>query len=315
MYGSWQIGRKSAAAYAEVALEAARRIREVDPDVRLIACGWENSYSWNATVLDTLAPHVDYLSLHLYIGRDDYLTCLAQPLLIEQLSRWHAGLARLVCRERGLSKTIPLAWDEWNVWFNEQTAPDGQEVYTLKDALAVAGCLNALLRCADVVTLANLAQLVNVIAPIYTDSQRLFRQTIYWPLWLYRRLAGWLSLRPAVRCEGYRARYEFRGWQIDEEVPYLDVAAALAPDGRTLALGVVNRHPGAAIEAALRLVAMRPSAQGLAETVDGPEVSARNSFAQPDLVSVARGDWAIDAHQPRYTFAPHTLTMLTIPLG
>src|SRR5207245_2287613 len=118
-------------------------------------------------------------------------------------------------------------------------APHG-EIYTVQDALAVSCCLNALLRCADVVTMANLAQLVNVIAPIYTSPTGLFRQTIYWPLQLYRRLAGrgshlWVALRAAVRCEGYRAQYTFRGWKIDEEVPYLDIAVALSPDGRSVA--------------------------------------------------------------------------------
>jgi alpha-L-arabinofuranosidase len=314
IYGSWQIGRKSAAAYAEVAREAALRMREVDPTVQLVACGWENSQSWNAAVLEVLAPHVDYLSLHLYIGHDDYLVAVAQPLLLEQLSRWHSAVARLVCREHGLTRMIPLAWDEWNVWFNTQSNPDG-EIYSLKDALAVAGCLSALVRCADVVTLANLAQLVNVIAPIYTNPKALFRQTIYWPLWLYRRLAGAVSLRPSVCCEGYRARYEFRGWAIDEEVPYLDVCAAIAPDKRTLTIGVVNRHPDAPIEAELGLVGVRAAATCMAETVSGPDVHARNSFEEPDLVGVAGSTWAADAVRPTYAFTPHALTMLTIPLG
>jgi alpha-N-arabinofuranosidase len=316
LYGHWQIGCKSASAYAEVALEAARRMREVDPTVQLVACGWENSSSWNATVLDALAPNVDYLSLHLYIGRNDFPTAMAQPLLLEQLSRWHAGLARLVCRERGLTKTLPLAWDEWNVWFEEQTSPvAGKELYTLRDALAVAGCLNALVRCSDVVALANLAILVNVIAPIYAGAQGMFRQTIFWPLTLYRRLAGWRSLRPSIQCDGYRAQYAFRGWAIDEEIPYLDVAAALAPDERTLMLGVVNRQSDAAIDAELRLVGMQPAATCLAETVGGPETTSYNSLEQPDLVGVTRSDWAADAHRPRYSFAPHSVTMLTIPLG
>jgi alpha-N-arabinofuranosidase len=313
IYGSWQIGRRSPAAYAEVAREAALRMREVDPTVQLVACGWENSQSWNAAVLEVLAPHVDYLSLHLYIGHDDYLVAVAQPLLIEQLSRWHSAVARLVCREQGLTRTIPLAWDEWNVWFNTQSNPDG-EIYSLKDALAVAGCLNALVRCADVVTLANLAQLVNVIAPLYTNPKGLFRQTIYWPLWLYRRLAGAVSLLPSVRCEGYRTRYEFRGWAIDEEVPYLDVCAAIAPDERMLTVGLVNRHPDAPIDAELRLVGAHAAATCVAETVSGPDVRARNSFAEPDLVDVANSTWAADAVRPTYTFPPHAVTMLTIPL-
>jgi alpha-N-arabinofuranosidase len=291
-------------------------MREVDPAVQLVACGWENSYSWNATVLDVLAPVVDYLSLHLYIGRDDFATAMAQPLVLEQLSRWHAGLARLVCREHGLRSTIPLSWDEWNVWFQEQTSPvAGKEIYTLRDALAVAGCLNALIRCADVVALANLAILVNVIAPIYADAQGMFRQTIFWPLMLYRRLAGWRSLRPSVRGEGYRATYTFRGWAIDEEIPYLDVAAAIDPDERTLVLGVVNRHADAAIETELRLAGLQAKAECLAEVVDGPEVGSYNSMEQPDVVAITQHTWTADAQWPRYRFTPHSLTVLTIPLG
>ena len=34
---------------------------------------------------------------------------MAQPLLIERLSREHSALADMICRERGLTKTIPLA--------------------------------------------------------------------------------------------------------------------------------------------------------------------------------------------------------------
>lgn len=311
--GHWQIGHKSAAADADVAREAALRMREVDPTIKLVACGWENSQAWNATVLETLAPYVDYLSLHLYIGQDDYLTALAEPLLLEQVVRWHSGLARLVCREHGLAKRIPIALDEWNVWFNTQGDPSA-EIYSLKDALAVAGCLNALVRCADMVTLANQAILVNVIAPIYTNPQGLFRQTIYWPMWLYRRMAGFTSLRPEVSCEGYHASYTFRGWTIDEEVPYLDVSAALAPDGRAVLVGVVNRHPDAPIETELRFVGAWPPAVRTAETVTGPDISARNSFEQPNLVRVARSAWSVDTGHSPYTFPAHSLTMLTVPL-
>ena len=311
IYGPWQIGVKKAVAYADVALEAALRIRSVDPTVRLIACGWENSQQWNATVLEVLAPHVDYLSVHLYIGVDDYLTALAQPLLIERLSREHSALADLICRELGLTKRIPLAFDEWNVAFVEQSYHD---IYTLKDGLAIASCLNALIRCADVVTLANQSMPVNVGGPIYTRPDGLLRQATYWPLQLYRRVAGHLSLRPTVTCEGYRARYSFRTWSIDEEVPYLDVGAALAPDGRTITLGVVNRHPDVPIAAELRLVGARAASECVSELVTASDAQARNTFEQPDRVRVQKGTWTANTDWPTYTFPPHALTMLTIPL-
>lgn len=127
---------------------------------------------------------------------------------------------------------------------------------------------------------------------------------------------GWIHVFAAISAlQGYRARYTFRGWKIDEEVPYLDVSAALAPDGRTLALGVVNRHPDTSIAAELRLVGARPASTCTAEVVTGPDVRATNSFAQPDLITVARSSWEADATGPVYTFAPHSLTMLSLPLG
>jgi alpha-N-arabinofuranosidase len=329
MYGSWQVGHKSAAAYAEVALEAALRMREVDPSIALIACGFENSQRWNATVLDVLAREVDYLSLHLYFAHTDYLTALAQPLLIEQVCRWHAALARLVCREQGLAKRIPIAFDEWNVAY--PPGADNTYVYTLTDALAAACGLNALLRCADVVALANVAQMVNVIAPIRATPHGVVRQTTYWPLALYGRLAGATALRAAVHCETYQARYVFHDaavpregfhlplelydWPIDDEVPYLDVSAALAADGRTLTLAVVNRHPEAPIDAEIRLVGARPAAVARVEQVTGTDARARNTAEQPDLVRVTRATWSPDPAHPTFAFPPRALTMLHVVLG
>lgn len=313
--GPWQIGYKTASDYAVVAREAALRMREVDPTIKLVACGWENSQVWNTTVLETLAPYMDYLSLHLYVDDDDYSTAMAMPLLLEQLSRWHSGLARLVCREKKLTKTIPLAWDEWGVWGNTPGVDPDQLRYTVKHALMTAGYLNALLRCADIVAIANYAQIVNVLAPIFTSPEGMFRQTVYWPLALYRRLAGHQSLHALVRCDGYRAQYTFRTWQVDEQVPYLDVSAALAPDQRTLTICVVNRHPDVAVPTELRIIGAQVKETCTAEELTGPSIEATNSFEQPDLVTVQQRAWTADATHPVYTFPAHSMTLLTLPLG
>jgi alpha-N-arabinofuranosidase len=313
MYGEWQVGYKNATEYARVAREAAVRMHSVDPTISLIACGFENSHAWNATILEALAQHVDYLSLHLYIGNDDFATALAEPLMVERLSREHGALAAMITRELGLTKRIQLAFDEWNVWFVTQSSED---IYSLKDALAVAGCLNSFVRCADIVAMANLSLLVNVSAPIFTGPYGLVRQTIYWPLYLYRRLAGHTALRTSVSCPGYRAQFTFRGWAIDEEVPYLDVSAALAPDKHRLTLAVVNRHHDAPIDVELRLVGMRAGGSCAVEQVGGPDFAAedRNTLEEPSRVGVTRMSWDIDSLRPRCTFAPRSLTMLTIPV-
>ena len=73
-----------------------------------------------------------------------------------------------------------MAYDEWNVWYRTD---DGrlEERYTLADALAVATYLNVFVRKSAIVRMANLAQLVNVIAPIVPSPGHMFRQTIYHP--------------------------------------------------------------------------------------------------------------------------------------
>lgn len=200
------------------------------------------------------------------------------------------------------------------MWFVTQSS---QDIYSLKDALAVAGCLNAFIRCADIVALANLSLLVNVSAPIIARQGGMVRQTIYWPMYLYRRIAGHTALRASVSCPSYRARYTFRGWAIDDEVPYLDVSAALAPGGQTLTLAVVNRHHDAPIEAELRLVGLRAGTTCAVGRLGGQAVAAsdRNTLDDPDRVGVTQTTVELSGSRPTYAFAPRSLTLLTLPVA
>ena len=86
---------------------------------------------------------------------------------------------RLYKRLQKSNKTIDISFDEWNVWFHSQeqdkkvepwtiAPPLLEDIYTFEDALLVGLMLITLLRHADRVKIACLAQLVNVIAPIMT---------------------------------------------------------------------------------------------------------------------------------------------------
>ena len=92
-------------------------------------------------------------------------------------------------------KKLWLSFDEWNVWYRARSgdAVNGhgseaphllEEIYNLEDALLVGGFLNTLIRNADRVKLACLAQLINVIAPIMTNANGLYPATILLPLQL-----------------------------------------------------------------------------------------------------------------------------------
>ncbi|MEV4445247.1 arabinosylfuranosidase ArfA [Streptomyces mirabilis] len=200
MDGPWQTGHKTAEEYGRLAAETARAMRQIEPDLELVACGssgqnMETFAAWEATVLAETYDLVDYISLHAYYeetdgDRDSFLaSAVDTESFIENVVATcdHVG-ARLKSK-----KKINLSFDEWNVWYQSRPNPhpveDWQEapriledVYSVTDAVVFGSLLIALLRHADRVTVACLAQLVNVIAPIMTEpGGAAWRQTTFFP--------------------------------------------------------------------------------------------------------------------------------------
>jgi len=81
-----------------------------------------------------------------------------------------------------------------------------EEIYNMEDALAFGGCCISLLNHADRVTAACLAQLVNVIAPIMTETGGpAWRQTIFHPFAQASRFAHGQVLRANVESDSFSA--------------------------------------------------------------------------------------------------------------
>ena len=149
-------------------------------------------------------------------------------------------------------------FDEWNVWYRTRRGgnrvregwpvapPILEEAYTMADALAFGGACISLLNHADRVRTACLAQLVNAIAPIMTETGGpAWRQTIFWPFADFANLGHGTVLRTQVWSPTYSATYYDPRGKDDlrfplPEVPYLKLAATRA-DG-TLTLFALNRH-------------------------------------------------------------------------
>src|SRR5438309_2048012 len=145
--------------------------------------------AWYAIVLEGLAPIVDYHSIHLYTGQPDHYANVFQSHQAERAVRICSALIEQVRLTQRIAHPIHIAFDEWNVWYRTRSHEDRvggvEERYNLSDALAVATYLNGFIRNCRTVRLANFAQLVNAIAPIFTSATGLYRQTIYHPLRLY----------------------------------------------------------------------------------------------------------------------------------
>jgi alpha-L-arabinofuranosidase len=211
---------------------------------------------------------------------------------------------------------IHVAYDEWNVWFREREQTSGlEERYNLSDALAVATYLNVFARHCETVKIANLAQMVNVIAPIFTNEDDLFLQTIYHPLRLCAEHMQPIVLDAYVDCEKHALQDEASSWphRVADMGPFdvLDVSATLDDSGRGLTLVVVNRDPEREIETTVHLADAPFKGDAMACEVTGKDPDSTNSFDRQE-VGVSERSGQTGGHSFVHGFPASSITVLRI---
>jgi alpha-N-arabinofuranosidase len=293
MDGPWQLGHVPADQYAIRAQQAAKLMKDTDPGIELIASGscvitLPTYMEWDRTVLEYIGDLADYVSLHRYVGNpgDNTADYLAVTNSIDQQIEEMDAACRYVQAHLRSKKRHYLCFDEWNVWYRtmnpEHSNGRGQfaphlleEEYNLEDALVVAGFLNSFIRHADVVKIANLAQIVNVIAPIQTRGDDLLLHTIYYPFVMYTTRREGVSLQPVVKGPGYTSRTY-------GDVSTVDTSAILG-DG-VLHVFLINRSLDETAPVTMSFVGRRLEGVESAEMVAGPNAKACNTYEQPQNV-------------------------------
>lgn len=328
MDGPWQMGHLSAEDYSKKAREAAKLMQRTSPDIKLVAAGSSNYRTgadpdhWNRTILEELKDVIDYIAIHMYVGNPDsnYYNFISTPLVLEQRTKLIKGMISqaMQAANRGTRDPIYIAWDEYNVWYRARSGEAArgrkalEERYNLEDALVIAGFLNAFVRNADVVKMANMAQLVNVIAPVFTSEDGMFRQTIYFPLQLFANNVYGTSLNVFVDCKTYNTNKFFLGLgettTQQSNVPYLDVSATYK-DGE-LTLCVVNRNKDEAI--ATDIISQNGAFSGNFQVfeVNGPDIKSGNDFGKETVKTMAKQAIVTKGDTIAYSFPPHSFTMI-----
>ena len=296
MDGPWQIGHKTADEYGRLACETARVMKLLDPKIELVACGSSSGNmptfpEWEAAVLQQAYDGVDYISLHAYYGNpdNDLDNFLAGSLGMDAYINSVVAACDYVKAKLRSKKTVNLSFDEWNVWYHSHEAtkkiekwsvapPQLEDIYNLEDALLVGCLLITLLKHADRVKMACLAQLVNVIAPIMTVNEGpAWRQTIFYPFLHAAAYGRGIALN--LRTDS--PAYENRNFGA---VPFLETVATLAESGEELAIFAVNRHrkKPLALEGDLRSL---PDFRVVEHIVlNDADTKAANTVEQPDRV-------------------------------
>jgi alpha-N-arabinofuranosidase len=245
MYGDWQVGQLSAPEYVAMAARWAKAIRRADPAVTLVSCGLNGWSDWDRVVIDGLVGLVDLHSVHLYTGSADYWTNVLSPHQAERAITTTAALLSQAAYNHGAASPPHIAYDEWNVWYRTD---DGrlEERYSFDDALAVATYLNIFTRHCHWVKMANLAQMVNAIAPIVTSGDGAATQPIYQPFLLSSEAALDEAVDVAVDAGVVAAPApgaDRWGHRLGDLGPFsvIDAAATCDVDRRRLSVTLVNR--------------------------------------------------------------------------
>lgn len=188
--------------YISDAWEFAKHMKLMDHSIKLVFVGDPRYPDWNSKILDSLEQVCDYLSIHHYSGEGgrgeygpfasmrDFRTTLDSLIPFvrgfsmrkEPFNKWYRFPRR--------QDDIKLCVDEWNIWNSTQRGENNRYgvkmVYNWKDALWTACAMNTFVHYAEDIAITNLAQMVNVLAPIMTDGDDSYIQTTYHVLKLYR---------------------------------------------------------------------------------------------------------------------------------
>ncbi|TAK17101.1 MAG: alpha-N-arabinofuranosidase, partial [Acidobacteria bacterium] len=285
-----------------------------DPSIKLVASGSSNYGAdwrlWNRTVLQTLRNQIDYIALHTYINNsandfERYLGTAQQnvDLYIETT----ANQIKEVMTGPN-PRPIYIAYDEWNVWYRTGNSQKLEEIYNFEDAVAMGGFFNSFIRRADVVKMANIAQLVNVIAPIMANKTGMFLQPIYFPIAEYGKQRNNTALDAWVSSPTYKLPNR------PVEPKYLDVSSTWNPATREIFVNVVNRSKDKDIVTSIETQGLTREGTVNVWKMNYPDLKATHTYGDDKKVrpALALTDGQSSAPAMTYTFPAHSLTILRI---
>jgi len=331
MDGPWQLGHRTAQEYGALAVQVARAIRQLDPRVELIVCGSSNAEmptfgTWERTVLEHAYDEVDFISCHVYYEEKDgdLASFLASGSAMDSFIEEIVATIDSVKAARRSDRQINISFDEWNVWYNTrfeneeritdiENWPEAprllEDSYSVADAVVVGGLLISLLKHADRVTAASLAQLVNVIAPIMTEpGGPAWRQTTFFPFADASRLARGTALRPRLSSPEHSTAEH-------GTVASIDSVAVLSENGDAIHVFAVNRNPGSSIDLEIDLRNLHPdTGTARAHLLHADDPYAKNTLERPERVTPKATSLIFEDTRAIVALPAVSWAVITIPL-
>jgi alpha-N-arabinofuranosidase len=300
MYGNWQIGHCDAETFGRRHLAFAAAMRAVDPTIILLGVGDmpDAAGKWLETVTEIAGTQIDLMTVHHYTGVPSELDEAAQAALAVSCPEHIATLlaeTRRILDERGpQGHPIAISFDEWNITYRTGTR---RQNYALRDGLYAAGIFHIMQRQCTSVTMANIAQMVNLLGVIETSPTTSYGTPIFHAFKLYRDHTGDVALQTEVQSDTFDVPATGNNIPALQGVAYLSAAASLDTRRNLLCLAVINRHPSQSIPAYIELAG-----------------AARNTPDNKDNVTIHARGTIQGGSSLGYAFAAHSVTVLELAL-
>jgi alpha-L-arabinofuranosidase len=310
-YGDWEVGAKSPADWARFVTESAKIMRRTDPSVTLLAAAVDD-LEWTMPLLASAGKYLDYISIHGYWDRLDAVNSPSSYLEAMTLTvEPEKAIARVEALIRASGQDVAIAFDEWNLrgWHHPwepgassiaaRDLNDDNSTYTMADALFSATFLNACLRHASIVKMANIAPTVNARGPLYVHANGIVKRTTFHVLSMYANLLEDEVLDAAVWSRSMNAG--------GTDVPMVDAIATVGSTSGRVSLALVNKDPGDEASCEIRIDGSPVTGRITGTVLTSSSPDSYNEVSDPDAVGPREIE--ISSGHGSVTLPPHSVTV------
>ncbi len=323
----WSVGNERYdKAYIHRVRDTAKVMKELYPNVSITCSGSQGGQKVHNYLMQQAGEHLDYISVHDYwlqransLPKNSYMTAITKS----EMPGAYMTLVADSLRDAGMGR-LKIAFDEWNLRAGQHTGfprnkvvdyddsqvrelvgrrrkqNDVAEQYTMADAIFSASFFNAALRHSEVVTMANIAPLVNTRGPLFVHPKGVVKRTHFHTMSMYANL-----LQPRIANAQVNS-----GKLTGRSVSTVDAIATVDKSGKQWSIALVNRHPSESVDCKVKLKDTILDGSYKATVLTGDSTDSYNDIEHPNRV--VPKEVKLIFKKGITNLAPHSLTVVNV---
>jgi alpha-N-arabinofuranosidase len=318
LWGDWNVGWPTTDEIAGRTLAFSKAVHAVDPTARLIATGGDPEWfsSWNAHQLSNPAGTFDYLSTHFVVTNTqtklahpstDFMTQAAFALPVE-LGRKLRADQQQIDENPAFAHRAHVAFTEWLFVGNRDGVPSFRN---MGGAVDTAGFFNMLMRNSDVVPISDMTGIME-FAGIWKNHGQVYGAPGYYAFRMYSTAHPATPVEAISDAGSYSVKNGIERLPEIDDVPYLDVTAALDESKKALSIFCVNRSLDIDIPADVVVRDFVGSGSAEVQTLRSASISDENDDDEPERVVPVTNEEKVSNGHLRHIFPHESVTVITL---